>query len=84
MNYTFIYIGLKAIISLDKVVTIIPYGSSPSRRLKEDLCKQGKLIDATEGRRTSSLIITTSNHLIFCAVAPATLAQRLGLRLKKT
>lgn len=37
-----------------------------------------------EGRKARSLIITTSYHVILCALAPSTLAQRLGLKLKRT
>ena len=84
MSYPFISIGLGALISLEKVVAVIPYGSSPARRLREDSRKQGKLIDATEGRKTRSLIITSSNHVILCAIASSTLAQRLPLRLRNT
>jgi len=84
MNYPFISIGLGSLVSLEKIVTIIPYGSSPARRLREEARKQGKLVDATEGRKTRSLIITSSGHVILCVIAPSTLAQRLGLKLKKT
>jgi hypothetical protein len=44
----------------------------------------GELVDATEGRKTRSLIITVSGHLILSVLAPSTLAQKLGLKLKKT
>jgi hypothetical protein len=84
MSYPFISIGLGSLVSLDKIVAIIPYGSMPARRLKEDSRKLGKLVDATEGRKTRSLIITSSDHVILCVLAPSTLAQRLGLMLKKS
>jgi hypothetical protein len=83
MNYPFISIGLGSLVSLDKMVAVVPYGSLPARRLKEDSRKLGKLIDATEGRKTRSLVITSSDHVILCALAPSTLAQRLGLKLRK-
>jgi len=84
MNYPFISIGLGSLVSLEKIVTIIPSGSSPARRLREEARKQGKLVDATEGRKTRSLIIASSGHVILCAIAPSTLAQRLGVKLKQT
>lgn len=83
MNYPFISIGLGSLVSLEKIVAIIPYGSSPSRRLREEARKLGKLIDATEGRKTRSLIITMSDQVILSAIAPSTLAQRLGLKPKE-
>jgi regulator of extracellular matrix RemA (YlzA/DUF370 family) len=83
MNHPFISIALGSLTSIEKIVTIIPYGSSPTRELREGVRKQGKLADATECKKTRSLIKTTSDHVVLCAVVPSTPAQILGLKLKR-
>jgi regulator of extracellular matrix RemA (YlzA/DUF370 family) len=44
--------------------------------MREEAKKAGSLIDATEGRRTRSIIITDSNHIILSALQPETITQR--------
>ena len=60
-----------------KIVAIITPGSSPVRRLKEQAKRKGKLVDATQGRRTRSLIVLDSDHVVLSAIAVETITQRL-------
>ena len=46
------------------------------RRLREAARAEGRLVDATQGRKTRSIIITDSNHVILSAILPDTLGQR--------
>jgi len=48
------------------------------KRLREEAKKSGRLIDATCGRKTRSIIITDSNHVILSAIQADTIAQRLA------
>jgi regulator of extracellular matrix RemA (YlzA/DUF370 family) len=59
-----------------RVVAVVNAASSPMRRLREDAKQGGRLIDATQGRKTRSLIITDSNHVILSAVQAETMRQR--------
>jgi len=70
-------IGFGNVVSLDKVVAIINPGSSPVKRLRDDAKQRGKLIDATQGRKTRAILITESNHIILSAIAVDTIVQRL-------
>ncbi len=70
-------IGFGNVVSLDKVVAIINSGSLPVKRLKDDAKQRGKLIDATQGRKTRAILITDSNHIILSAIAVDTIVQRL-------
>lgn len=71
-------IGFGNTVMVSRVVAVINTGSSPARKLKE-LAKEGqRLIDVTEGRRTRSIIITDSNHVILSSVQPDTITQRLA------
>jgi regulator of extracellular matrix RemA (YlzA/DUF370 family) len=78
MNYPFVSIGYGSVVSVDKIVAVIGFGSQPSKRLKDEAQKKGKLVDATEGRKTRSLVVTSSDHVILSALACETIAFRLG------
>jgi len=53
------------------------------KRLREEAKEAKRLIDATQGRRTRSIIITDSNHVILSAIQAETIAQRLTSDLIK-
>ncbi len=69
-------IGFGNVVAGDRVVAIVNPESAPLKRLKEDAKEDGKLIDATYGRKTRSILITDSNHVILSAIQPETIAQR--------
>lgn len=74
---TLISIGYGNLIAASRVVTIVSPGSAPMRRLREKASEAGKLVDATEGRRTRSILVTDSDHVILSAINPETIAARL-------
>lgn len=71
-------IGFGNMVVASRIVAIITPGSAPMKRLKEEARQHGKLLDATQGRKTRAVIITDSDHVILSAVQPATVAQRLA------
>jgi hypothetical protein len=83
MGMTLINIGFGNVVVAARVVAVVHPGSSPARRLKDEAREAGRLIDATEGRRTRSIIVTDSNHLILSAVQSETLSQRLAPQEEK-
>ena len=62
---------------VNRVVAIINPDSSPMKRLREEAKKSGVLLDVTHGRKTRSIIITDSHHVILSAIQTETIAQRL-------
>ena len=72
-----INIGFGNYVVKSRVVAIVNPTSSPMRRMREDARDDHRLIDATQGRKTRSIIIADSNHIILSAVQPETIAQRL-------
>lgn len=60
-----------------RVVAIVSPQSAPMKRLREEASGRGKLIDATQGRRTRSILMTDSDHVILSALNPETVAGRL-------
>jgi regulator of extracellular matrix RemA (YlzA/DUF370 family) len=73
-----ISIGYGNLVSASRLIAIVSPQSSPMRRLREQAGKSGKLIDATEGRRTRSILVTDSDHVILSAINPDTIAARLS------
>ncbi len=70
-------IGFGNSLVMDRIVAIVNPGSSPMRRLREDARTDNRLIDATQGRKTRSLVITDSNHVVLSAIQTETLVHRL-------
>ena len=72
-----INIGFGNVVSADKVVVVVSPESAPMKRIREEARQERMLIDATYGRKTRSVIIIDSNHVVLSAVQPETIAQRL-------
>ncbi len=72
----FINLGFGNFVVASRVISIINPASAPMRRLREDARAAGRLVDATQGRKTRSILITDSNHVILSAILPETLGQR--------
>jgi len=70
-------VGYGNLVSAERVVAVISPHSSPMRRLREEASKEGRLLDATQGRRTRSILVTDSNHIVLSAINPETISARL-------
>lgn len=77
MKYQLLNIGFGNIVSANRIISIISPESAPVKRMIQESRDKNFLIDATYGRRTRSVIITDSNHIILSAIQPETIAQRL-------
>jgi extracellular matrix regulatory protein A len=71
-------IGFGNFVVNSRVVAIVNPSSSPMRRLREDARQEGRLIDATQGRKTRSIIVTDSNHVVLSAIQAETIGQRFS------
>ncbi len=70
-------VGFGNTVMVGRVIAVVNTGSSPARKLKEAAKKEGKLVDVTEGRRTRSILVMDSNHVVLSSVQPDTISQRL-------
>ena len=70
-------IGYGNLVVVSRVVSIVSPQSAPMKRLREEAASRNKLVDATQGRRTRSIIVTDSDHIILSAINPDTIAARL-------
>lgn len=74
----FISIGYGNVVASDRVVALVSPDSAPIKRLVQDARDAGRVIDVTCGRRTRSVIVTDSEHVILSAVQPETISWRLN------
>ena len=70
-------LGYGNLVVAGRVVAIVSPQSAPMKRLRDDASNRGKLVDATQGRRTRSIVVTDSDHVILSAINPETIAARL-------
>jgi len=78
MTQKLINIGFGNSIVSRRVVAIISPNAAPIRRLRDEAREEKRLIDATQGRKTRSVIITDSNHVVLSAIQSETIAQRFS------
>jgi hypothetical protein len=71
-------VGFYNYVMTEKIVALVSSESAPMRRLVQTLRKEGSVIDATQGRRTKSVIFTTSDTVVLSAISQETLAKRLN------
>ncbi len=71
-----INIGFNNYVVAQRIVSILNPVSSPMKRLREDAKAEGRIMDATQGRKTRSILVTDSNHVILSAIQPETISQR--------
>jgi hypothetical protein len=69
-------IGFGNTVVAERVIAIVSPNSAPMKRLKDEAKDEKRLIDATQGRRTRSIIIMDSNHIVLSAIQAETISQR--------
>jgi regulator of extracellular matrix RemA (YlzA/DUF370 family) len=73
-----INVGFGNIVSAERIIAIVSPESAPIKRMIAEARENGTLIDATYGRRTRSVLITDSEHIILSALQTETVALRLN------
>ncbi len=73
----FINIGFGNMVSAGRIIAVAAPDSAPIKRLVQDAKEEGRVIDASCGRRTRAVIITDSEHVILSAIQTETLTNRL-------
>lgn len=73
----FINIGFGNMVAVERIVAIASPDSAPIKRLVQDAKEAGRTIDVSCGRRTRSVIITDSEHVILSAIQAETIANRV-------
>ena len=79
-----INIGFGNMVSSDRVLTIISPESAPIKRIIQEAKERSMLVDATYGRRTRSVIIMDTDHVILSAIQPEIIANRAAGKAETT
>ncbi len=59
-----INVGFDNAVNADRIVAVVAPDSAPIKRLIQAAKEQGRLLDATQGRKTASVIITDCDYVI--------------------
>ena len=78
MALQLVNIGFGNMISASRMISIVSPDSAPIRRIVQDSRDSGALIDATCGRKTRTVIIMDSDHVVLSALLPETVAARFA------
>jgi regulator of extracellular matrix RemA (YlzA/DUF370 family) len=84
MDQTLLNIGFGSSVVSERIVAIVSPNSAPMRRLKDEARDEKRLIDATHGRRTRSIIVMDSNHVVLSAIQAETISQRYATLKEST
>ena len=79
----FINIGFGNLVSVQRLIAVVSPDSAPVKRLVQESRDRGMLIDATYGRKTASVLIMDSDHVVLSALAAERLAPRLGMSVEE-
>lgn len=71
-----INIGFGNVVSANRVVAVVSPESAPIKRLGQEARDRGMLIDASFGRKTKSVLIMDSGHVVWSSLMPDALSQR--------
>lgn len=71
-------IGFGNLVQAEKIIAIVSPDSAPVKRIVQESKDRSMSIDATYGRRTRSVIIMDSDHVVLSAIQPETVAGRAG------
>lgn len=71
-----IHIGFGNIVNTAKIIAIVSPDSAPIKRLVQKAKEEGTAIDATQGRKTKSVLIMENSRVVLSALLPETIAGR--------
>ncbi len=70
-------IGFGNLVNAQRVIAVIAPDSAPVKRIIQDARDKGTLIDATFGRKTKTVLVMDSGHIVLSGI----LLESVGTRL---
>ena len=74
----FVNIGFGNFINSSQIVSICRADSAPMKRMVSEARSKGSAVDATQGRKTKAVIVTSDDYLVLSALQPETIAKRFS------
>ena len=72
-----ISIGFGSTVCAERVLAVIAPESAPIKRLIQEARERGMLIDASFGRKTKSVLLMGTDHVLLSSVSPEILSARM-------
>ena len=72
-----ISIGFGSTVCAERILAVIAPESAPIKRLLQEARERGMLIDASFGRKTKSVLLMDTDHVILASVSPEILSARM-------
>lgn len=72
-----IHIGFGNIVNTAKIIAIVSPEAAPIKRLVQNAKEKGLAIDATQGRKTKSVLVMENSQVVLSALLPETIAGRV-------
>ncbi|NIN69637.1 MAG: DUF370 domain-containing protein [Anaerolineae bacterium] len=79
-----VHVGFGGIVAANRILAILDPNSQPVRRMVRRAKKEGTAIDMTYGRKTRTVIILDTGHIVTAAIQPETIVGRLRQPYKGT
>ncbi len=79
-----IHIGFGNIVNTAKIIAIVSPDSAPVKRLVQKAKEDGTVIDATQGRKTKSVLVMEDSRIVLSALLPETIAGRVQSDINDT
>ena len=73
-----INIGFGSVVAENRILAIVEPDSAPIKRIVQEAKERGMLVDASYGRKTQSVILMDTDHVILSALASDTLTDRMN------
>ena len=70
-------IGFGSMVATARMLSVLSPDSAPIKRMIQESRDRGMLIDASYGRKTKSVILMDTDHVILSALTPETLTARI-------
>ena len=77
-----INIGFGNVVNTGKVIAVVSPEAAPIKRMVQNARQTGKVVDATQGRKTKSVIVTVDDFIVLSALQPDTIAKRFSLNIE--
>lgn len=73
----FVNIGFGNLVNTEKIVAIVSPDAAPIKRMVQSAREEGRIIDATQGRKTKGVLVTEDTYVVLSALQPDTIGRRL-------
>ena len=78
-----VYIGFGSMVAAGRILAVVDPDSAPIKRVVQEARDRGMLIDASYGRKTRSVLLMDTDHVILSALTTQALGERWQGKLEE-